>query len=90
MQMTSRSAGFLVATAAAALFAAGTATAADNGSAAQKTEVQCFGINACKGQAACKTAQNECKGQNSCKGHGFVMAASKKACTDQGGTLTQS
>ncbi len=89
MTLISKSSGILVATAAAAIFAAGSVTAADSGANAQKAEVQCFGANACKGQAACKTAQNECKGQNSCKGQGFVMAASAKACADQGGKLTQ-
>lgn len=90
MTLIRKSSGILIATAAAAIFAAGSVTAADSGANAQKAEVQCFGINACKGQAACKTAQNACKGQNSCKGKGFVMAASKQACTDKGGTLTQS
>ncbi|VXC22982.1 conserved exported hypothetical protein [Pseudomonas sp. 8AS] len=33
--------------------------------------VQCFGVNACKGQNDCKTAKNACKGQGSCKGQGF-------------------
>jgi hypothetical protein len=90
MTLISKSSGILIATAAAALFSAGSVTAADSGADAQKAEVHCFGVNACKGQAACKTAQNECKGQNSCKGHGFVAAASEKACADQGGTLTES
>jgi hypothetical protein len=38
------------------------------------------GVNACKGQSACKTASNECKGQNSCKGQGFVELTQKE-CT---------
>lgn len=33
---------------------------------------RCFGVNACKGQGACKSEKNSCKGQNSCKGAGFV------------------
>lgn len=90
MTSISKNSGILVATAAAAIFAAGSAMAANTGAAAQNAEIQCFGVNACKGQAACKTANNDCKGLNSCKGQGFVMAASKKACADQGGTLTQS
>jgi hypothetical protein len=28
---------------------------------AQGAQVQCFGINGCKGQSACKTANNACK-----------------------------
>lgn len=30
----------------------------------------CAGMNACKGQGGCKTAQHDCKGQNECKGQG--------------------
>jgi hypothetical protein len=31
-----------------------------------------MGVNACKGQSACKSFQHQCKGMNSCKGQGFV------------------
>ncbi|MCT2397921.1 hypothetical protein [Novosphingobium mangrovi (ex Huang et al. 2023)] len=48
--------------------------------------VHCYGVNACKGQADCKTTQHECKGMNACKGHGFkAMAAG--ACLTKGGTI---
>jgi len=30
----------------------------------------CKGMNNCKGQGGCKTADNDCKGKNSCKGKG--------------------
>ena len=52
------------------------------------SEVQCFGINACKGQGSCKGANNACKGQNSCKGKGFVMKSSAADCTNAGGTIS--
>ena len=46
-------------------------------------------MNSCKGQSACKSANNACKGQNSCKGKGFVEmtkaecdAAKAKAASD--------
>ena len=48
--------------------------------------VECMGINACKGQSACKTASNACKGQNACKGHGWLPAKSAAACEEKGGT----
>jgi hypothetical protein len=54
---------------------------------AKKAGVECMGINACKGQSACKTASNACKGQNSCKGHGWLPAKSAKACEAKGGTV---
>ena len=30
----------------------------------------CKGMNECKGQGGCKTADHACKGMNSCKGQG--------------------
>ena len=62
------------------------ATAAD---AKDAKVVHCYGVNSCKGESDCKTAKNDCKGQNSCKGHGFKELTSK-ACTAQGGSLTES
>jgi hypothetical protein len=58
-----------IATAAALLFsnmAVTTAGAAD-------AKVKCEGVNACKGQSACSTANNACQGHNSCKGKGYLM-----------------
>lgn len=49
--------------------------------------IHCMGINACKGQSACKTAGSACKGQNSCKGQGWLPAKSKGACEADGGTV---
>ena len=52
--------GASLAAAAALILAAGAAT---YGNSAQAAEVQCSGINVCKGTIACKTASNACKGQ---------------------------
>ena len=57
--------------------------------AAAAYKVKCFGVNACKGHGACKTAANSCKGQNACKGQGYVMMG-KVRCLFKGGTLTHS
>ena len=65
-----------VAAAAALLFGTGLASTAVAGTDAK---VQCTGVNACKGQSACKSANNACKGQNSCKGKG-VLEMSKADC----------
>jgi hypothetical protein len=46
---------------------------------ADEARVHCSGVNACKGQSACKTAHNACKGQNSCKGQGF-LELTKQEC----------
>ncbi|WP_157081118.1 BufA2 family periplasmic bufferin-type metallophore [Novosphingobium naphthalenivorans] len=70
----------------AAAFAA-TAPAGSTGAALGTDDmVHCYGVNACKGHADCKTTQHECKGMNSCKGEGFkAMAAG--ACLTKGGTI---
>ena len=54
--------------------------------AAAGEKVQCFGVNACKGQGACKTANNECKGQAACKGQGWINASAED-CKKWGGKV---
>jgi hypothetical protein len=61
--------GATLATAAAILFGTGFVSTSF---AASEAKIQCSGVNACKGQSACKSANNACKGQNSCKGKGFL------------------
>jgi len=76
--------GASLAAAAALFLVAGCAT---SDKPAQSAEVQCSGINACKGQSACKSASNSCKGLNACKGQGWVPTASAEDCTSQGGKV---
>jgi uncharacterized membrane protein len=88
--MSQKHTGFALATAAAAIFAAG----AMMSPIAQADEmkdmsVHCTGVNSCKGTSECKTAKNECKGHNSCKGQGWVTKASAKECTDAGGKIAK-
>lgn len=71
--ITRRTTGAMLATAAALLFS----TVAINTASAEDAKVQCTGVNGCKGQSACKTANNACKGQNSCKGMGFLELTQK-------------
>ncbi len=64
---------FVIASAAAALFAAGTAgtaTAAHHEGSEEK--IKCEGVNECKGQSACATDHSSCTGHNSCKGKGWI------------------
>ncbi len=61
--------GAALATAAAILFGTSLVSTTVAGSDAK---IHCTGVNACKGQSACKSANNACKGQNSCKGKGFL------------------
>jgi len=89
MKISKKALGATVATAAAAMFIAGTAiTAAPT--EAQAASVKCAGINSCKGTSECATATSSCKGQNSCAGHGWVSAASADECTEKGGTVLDS
>jgi hypothetical protein len=76
MKIATKLNGVAIAAAAAAVFAMAplSVSAADAGKAGH-----CMGANACKGQGACKTANNACKGQNACKGKG-VMEMSKEDC----------
>ena len=75
MKTTRKIGGAAVATAAALLFG----TVAVSTARADEAKVQCNGVNACKGQSACKSAQHACKGMNSCKGQGF-LEMSKADC----------
>lgn len=75
--------------ASAALFVMASAAAAEG--PAQKVinagdMVNCYGINACRGQSECKTDSNACKGLNQCKGHGFKVVTAK-ACLVEGGKI---
>ena len=77
--------GAALAAVAATLFIVGCnsmGTSATKTADAGSVKVKCYGANACKGQAECKTAMNSCKGHNSCKGKGFVMM-DEGACIDR-------
>ncbi len=77
--------GALVATAVAALFAGGTALAADAPAASAKAK--CLGINACKGQGLCSAPglAHTCAGKNDCKGKGWIYADTAADCVAKGG-----
>jgi len=79
---------FAMATAAAALFASAIVPSAIAGEEAAGS-VKCMGINACKGESKCKTADSACAGQNSCKGTGWILTGSADECTTKGGTVVQ-
>lgn len=74
--------GVALAVAAAGMFALAPMTVL----AGSDAKVHCYGVNKCKGQNDCKTANNACKGKNSCKGQGFV-SMSKDACEKVGGKV---
>ena len=84
--------GAIVATAVAAMFSmafAGDAASQPTKKAPAKkaaAKIHCMGVNSCKGQGACASADNSCKGQNSCKGKAWIETTAKQ-CTDQKGTI---
>jgi len=84
MKKNAKMIGITLAASAALVFASVPVTSAF----AADTGVQCFGINGCKGQGSCKTANNSCKGQNSCKGKGLIMQPTADDCTKAGGTVS--
>ena len=79
---------FIGAIATAAAIAFITAPITSTLAQAKTTKAACYGVNACKGKRACKTATSACKGQNSCKGKGVVKATAKK-CEKLGGTAKE-
>ncbi len=81
MKMISKS-GTTVALTAAALLLAGAVSAPQSAHAGDIG--MCFGVNACKGQGACKSGKNACKGQNACKGLGFVSMTKEVCDSSQG------
>lgn len=69
------------------LASAATAPEGSSGAAVSGMDmVHCYGVNACKGSADCKTTTHSCKGMNACKGHGF-KAMKAGECLTKGGTI---
>src|SRR5438094_9772941 len=76
--------GILIASAVASLIMAGALTArADEGEKGGDAG-NCAGVNACKGQGSCATAENSCAGKNGGKGKG-VVEMSAAAGAQKGG-----
>ena len=86
--------GMMLATSAAALVLSGCATHSSNGDkeamakdSMAKTaggNVQCAGINSCKGTSECKTATSSCKGLNECAGHGYITTSAAECAAKNG------
>ena len=80
--------GAAAAIAAAGMFSASWASAADKkpmGEApkAEKKSIKCMGGNACKGKSECGVpGAHTCHTRNACKGKGWVMVASEKECEE--------
>ena len=79
--------GAMLAAAVAALFAANGAIAGEE-KASEGKQVQCEGINACKGKGTCAGAGHSCGGQNECKGKG-VTTTTAEDCKAKGGKVAE-
>jgi hypothetical protein len=86
MKLTQKSGATIAMTAAALIISGATLIAA---ASADTVKGQCFGVNGCKGQGACKSAKNDCKGKNACKGQGF-LSMSEEDCNGQNGQFQKS
>jgi hypothetical protein len=80
--------GILIASAAAMLLISGAVTASADEASKSGQTVNCFGINSCKGQGSCKTAQNDCKGKNDCKSMGITLTTAED-CNAKGGKVIE-
>ena len=79
--------GAMIAASVAGLFAtgaAGVAWAADK----KGEDVMCAGVNACKVQGSCHSANNACAGKNGCKGQGNLKMT-KEECKAKGGKIAK-
>jgi hypothetical protein len=76
--------GAMIAASVAGLFAAG-ATGIRSARAGGE-DVNCSGINSCKGKGSCHGAGNSCAGTNGCKGKGNTHT-SKEDCLAKGGKI---
>lgn len=74
--------GIVLATAAASLFF--TVQPVQAAEAKGEVIIHCTGVNACKGQGRCGTAEHSCKGANACKGQG-ILPMTKEECETKGG-----
>ncbi len=55
--------------------------------AAQAADVNCFGVNKCKGTGDCGGKGTSCAGNNSCKGKGWITMAKETCLKMEGGSL---
>lgn len=81
--------GAALAATAAVLLLSGSVAAQTPATGTQSAKVNCYGVNACQGKGACKTATNDCAGKNACAGKGFVEMTAAE-CKAKGGTVKQS
>lgn len=75
----------LIATAVACFLAAGSTSMVSH---AHAEEVECYGINACKGTGECGGKSYSCAGKNECGGQGWIKLDKETCLKIKGGRLT--
>jgi uncharacterized membrane protein len=85
MASNSKKGAIMLASAAAGLLTL--ATTIGLATPAHAEDVECYGVNKCKGQGECSGKGHSCAGKNECAGKGWVTL-DKEKCVAQGGRLT--
>ena len=78
----------LAASVAGILAAAGTTLFGSSVHAVEEGNVQCYGINKCKGTGDCGGKAHSCHGQNECKGQAWIELSEDDCLRIEGGRLT--
>lgn len=81
--------GKMIAMAVSGLLLSAAPQLASAGTAAKEAKVKCEGINACKGQGVCATANNACGGMNACKGKGVLEVTAKECKAKKGKVVSE-
>jgi hypothetical protein len=79
--------GAMIASAVAALFGCANSTQQAAAPSGETAGVKCSGINSCKGQGTCATADHSCGKHTPCKGQGWLVVDSAEECTAKGGQV---
>jgi uncharacterized membrane protein len=76
----------VLASAAAGLLMVGSVVATPQ--SAQAEDVECWGVNKCKGTGECGGKGHSCHGKNECGGQGWIKLDKEKCLKIKGGRLT--
>ena len=86
MARTYKGSTALLASAAAGLLVA--AAAIGMPSTVHAEDVECYGVNKCKGTGECGGKGHSCHGKNECAGQGWIKLDKEKCLKIKGGRLT--
>ena len=84
---TTKKSAVVLASAAAGLLTL--ATTVGMPSAAHAEDVECWGVNKCKGTGECGAKGHSCHGKNECAGKGWIKLDKEKCLKIQNGRLSE-